>query len=135
MVKLLSISLGIVLIISTGIGFVVKDFLGFWEGFILSVVVQFVASYGMATFKSTSNEDVAIVDQSQQLIDLQTVEIVCPCGSFVTKSPIFFGLDNGFICNKCNSKFRVDLSYESVLITEPLNIENAYDFLRKKELS
>lgn len=134
MIKLLSISLGIVFAVSTGVGFVLKEFIGFWEGFILAVIVQFIASYGIATFKNTSKETVeAVVDNSQQLIDLQTVEITCPCGNIVSKSPIFFGLDNGFVCNKCSSKFRVELSYEPVLVTEPLNIENAYNFLKSKE--
>lgn len=134
MVKLLAISLGIVFAVSTGVGFVLSNFIGFWEGFILAILVQFIASYGVATFKRDSTENTeTIIDNSQEFINLQTVDITCPCGNIVSKSPIFFGLENGFICNKCNSKFRVELSHDSVLVTEPLNIENAYNFLKSKE--
>ena len=132
MIKLLSISLGIVFTISACVGFVLSDFIGFWEGFVAAILVQFIASYGIATFKTspkTTEED----DTAQKLIDLQTVEITCPCSNIVSRSPIFIGLDNEFVCNKCNSKFRVDLSYDSILVTEPLNIENAYNFLKSKE--
>jgi transposase-like protein len=134
MLKLVLVSLGIVLAISAGIGFVFANLIGFWQGFIAAVIIQFVATYGIATFKTSQKEEVQ-VDEAQQLINLQTVEVACPCTNVVTQSPIFFGLNNEFVCNKCNSKFRVELSYESVLVTEPLNLENAYNFLKSKEQS
>lgn len=134
MMKLVAISLGIVLAISTGVGFVFSDLIGFWQGFVAAVLVQFISTYGIASFKtSRETQFEQAEDNSQRLIDLQTVEIICPCTNVVSKSPVFFGLNNEFLCNKCNSKFRVDLSYDSILVTEPLNIENAYNFLKSKE--
>lgn len=134
MMKLIAISLGIVLTISTGVGFVFSDLIGFWQGFVAAVLVQFISTYGIASFKTSKEVQYEQAeDNSQKLIELQTVEIICPCTNVVSKSPIFFGLNNEFLCNKCNSKFRVDLSYDSILVTEPLNLENAYNFLKSKE--
>jgi len=132
MLKLITVSLAIVLAISAGVGFVLANFIGFWQGFIATIIVQFIASYGIAFFRTPKTEQVES-NEAQQLLDLQTVEIACPCTHIVSKSPIFFGINNEFVCTKCSSKFRVDLSYESVLVTEPLNIENAYNFLKSKE--
>lgn len=132
MLKLITVSLGIVLAISAGVGFVLANFIGFWQGFIATIIVQFIASYGIAFFRTPKVEQVEN-NEAQQLIDLQTVEIACPCTHVVSRSPIFFGINNEFVCTKCNSKFRVDLSYEPVLVTEPLNVENAYNFLKSKE--
>jgi hypothetical protein len=136
MLKVIGVSLGIVLAISTGVGFVFSNLIGFWQGFVAAILIQFIGTYGIASFKTAPNTQ--LNDDSnelQQLVDLQTVEVICPCTNVVSKSPIFFGINNEFLCNKCNSKFRVDLSYDSVLVTEPLNIENAYNFLKSKEQS
>jgi len=132
MLKLITVSLGIVFAISAGVGFVLANFIGFWQGFIATIIAQFIASYGIAFFRTPKVEQ-ADTNEVQQIIDLQTVEIACPCSHIVSKSPIFFGINNEFVCTKCSSKFRVDLSYEPVLVTEPLNIENAYNFLKSKE--
>ncbi len=140
MYRAIMLSLSIVCIISIGGGFVLSDFIGFWEGFVAITLLQFALAYIITLLKdkSQSNKEAAIADIADNIdhiMNLQTVDIICPCGSVVSKSPVFFNKHNEFICNKCNSKFKVELSYDSILITEPLNIENAFNALKQKELS
>lgn len=135
MIRTIAISLGIVLVISLGVGFVCANIIGFWQGFVAAILFQFIGGYCLTTFKAPSANKVEDTSDLEKIIDLQTVDIICPCTNAVTKSPIFFGINNEFVCNKCNSKFKVELSYDSVLVTEPLNIENAYNFLKSKEQS
>jgi Ca2+/Na+ antiporter len=136
MYRTLILSLCIVCIISIGGGFVLSDLIGFWKGVVGITLIQFILGYILTTFKSKSrnSREAEFIDNIDHLINLQTVDIICPCGTAVSKSPVFFNQDNEFLCKKCNSKFKVELSYDSILVTEPLNIENAFNFLKQKEL-
>lgn len=140
MYRAIMLSLSIVCIISISGGFVLSDLVGFWKGFVAITLLQFASAYIITLFKdkSQSNKQAAIADIAgdiDHIMNLQTVDIICPCSSVVSKSPVFFNKYNEFICNKCNSKFKVELSYDSILITEPLNIENAFNALKQKERS
>jgi hypothetical protein len=48
---------------------------------------------------------------------------------------VFYNTDNSFLCEKCGSRFKVELNHETVLLTEPLNIANVFTQLKEKELS
>lgn len=68
-----------------------------------------------------------------ELVATQTVPVACPCGKGVFSTPIFLNQDNVFECKSCNSKFKVELTYESILITEPLSLINVFESLKEKE--
>ena len=133
MFRLIGISLGITLLISCGVGFVLKDVIGFWQGVVGSIIAQFLGFY-FISFKNTppvTNEP----DLSEEIINLQTIPISCPCGKHTFTAPVFYNTDNSFLCEKCGSRFKVELNYDTVLLTEPLNIENVFNQLKEKELS
>lgn len=133
MLKKIILSLSITLSISIGIGFILKNFIGFAEGTLSALIIQFIIFYILDSTKSkVIIEDNSTIDE---LISLQTVKISCPCGRHTFFTPIFFNLENIFTCEKCNSKFKVDISFDSILLTEPLNIEQTFNFLKSKELS
>ena len=127
------ISLGITIIVSFSMGFVFKSLIGFWEGVVGAFIIQFLAFYVIAIQKKEDIEPT--VDIASEIIDLQTVPVACPCGKHVITAPVFFNADNSFTCEKCGSKFKVEVSYDTVLLTEPLNIENVFNQLKDRELS
>lgn len=133
MVKLLIFSLSITLLISTGIGFVLTDSVGFWKGFVGSIIAQFLLFY-LLSYKS-NNKDSNEPNLSEELISLQTIPISCPCGKHTFTAPVFYNTENEFLCEKCGSKFKVELTHDTVLLTEPLNIVNVFTQLKEKELS
>jgi hypothetical protein len=134
MLKTLGVSLGITLLISVGVGFVLKDIIGFWQGLVGSVIIQFLGFYFLS-LRRDSIAAAAAPDISSDIIELQTIPVSCPCGKNTFTSPVFFNVDNSFLCDKCGSRFKVELNYDTVLLTEPMNIENIFNQLREKELS
>jgi uncharacterized Zn-finger protein len=133
MLRLLTFSLGITLLVSFGIGFVLADLIGFWQGVVGSIIAQFLGFY-LLSLKSkniTSTEP----DLSEEIINLQTIPISCPCGKNTFTAPVFYNTENEFLCEKCGSRFKVELNYDTVLLTEPLNIANVFNQLKEKELS
>lgn len=131
MLRLLTFSLGITLLVSLGIGFVLKDILGFWQGVVGSIIAQFLGFYIYSLKNTDSNKP----DLSDEIINLQTIPISCPCGKHTFPAPVFYNTDNSFLCEKCGSRFKVELNHETVLLTEPLNIANVFTQLKEKELS
>jgi hypothetical protein len=128
--KVLFISLGITTLISIGLGFVLKDFIGFWQGVVGAFIVQFITFYILSSRGREEVEEAA--SSVAEIIDLQTMPINCPCGKNTITAPIFFNTDNQFTCEKCGSVFRVEPSFDVVLLTEPLNIENIFNKLKEQ---
>ena len=133
MFKVIGFSLGITILISLGLGFVLKDIIGFWEGFVVGIIAQFLGFYLLSL--RNKNNIVEEPDLSDEIINLQTIPITCPCGKHTFTAPVFYNTENMFTCEKCGSKFKVELNYDTVLLTEPLNIENVFNQLKERELS
>jgi SMC interacting uncharacterized protein involved in chromosome segregation len=66
------------------------------------------------------------------MIDIQTMSVVCPCGKNAFDAPVFLNYDNAFTCEVCKSKFKVTLTPDTVIQTESVNISNIFDSLKEK---
>ena len=135
MIKRIALSLLLTVFISSGVGFVLHSFIGFWQGFTASIIIHFLAFY----FLNPEKKSRVIVESEQvafnDLLQTQSVTVNCPCGQNPISAPILLNTENIFVCEKCLSKYRVDVSFESILLTEPFNIANAYDALKKNGTS
>jgi hypothetical protein len=60
------------------------------------------------------------------------MSVVCPCGKNAFDAPVFLNYDNNFACEVCRSKFKVNLTPDTVVQTESVNIANIYDSLKGK---
>jgi len=135
MFKSIVLSVFITTCISLSVGFTLRHFTGFAEGAVGAFVLQFIAFYIFNTIKQAKTvEKVEDTSALEEIIALQTATVSCPCGQYSFYTPIFLNTDNIFTCEKCKSKFKVELAFDSILITEPLNLEKAYNFLKSKEL-
>jgi len=135
MLKTVCLSILIVLLISFGLGFAAQNVIGFWQGVVLVTIAQFIGFYFYDPNKKSK-----VLEQGEELafselLSTQTVSVNCPCGQQSMMVPILLNSENIFVCEKCNSKFRVNPVFESVLLTEPLNIANAFAALKNKEQS
>jgi hypothetical protein len=121
------------LLLALGFGYVVQDFVdGLGKGFVAGLIIQFVIFmlYRPAKAEDTNDEaDEAL----NRVIDLQTTLVECPCGKSKMYEAIFLNKDNNFTCSECGSKFRVEIAYESILLTEPVSLVNVFDNLKEKE--
>lgn len=128
----ITVSLGTGLALMGKLGFE-NSLIGFTKAAVGALILQFVIHNIFLSRKlQVLVEDTAAIDE---VISLQTSTVSCPCGQFSFYTPIFINSDNIFTCEKCKSKFRVEVTLDSILITEPLNLETAYNFLKTKELS
>lgn len=130
------VSLGLTLLVSVGIGYALSDVLGFLQGTILVFILQLVGFY----FYNSKNSQVKAQIEEQynivvsELLEKSYVNVICPCGN-VNEKTLFFELeDTNFTCEKCSSRYRVEMVLNPVLLTEPANLENAFNVIKKKEL-
>ena len=136
-IKTILLSLLITIVISTGFGFVFSNTLGFLQGTILAFLTQIILFY---VYSLTRQNNISRVEEEHfnilnEIAQRSLVEVACPCG--VKGEPIaFFDLeDTSFTCEKCASKYRVEVVFNPVLLTEPLNLENAFTKIKEKELA
>ena len=128
------IPLFITILVGLGIGYMLSDFISLWKGVTGGIIIQFIIHYIINTIK-TKSHTVNNADAIQDIIDAQTVPITCPCGKNTFFAPVFHNKDNNFQCEKCGSRFRAEVAIDTILLTEPVNLQNAFDHLKRKELS
>lgn len=130
------ISLIITLFISLGLGFALSNFFGFLQGTVLAFLGQIILFYVYSltrqnNIRRVEEEHLAIIDE---IAERSLVSVECPCGVKSEQIPYFDIADHTFVCDKCSSKYRVEVVFNSVLLTEPLNLENAFTRIKEKEL-
>jgi uncharacterized Zn-finger protein len=129
----LFVPLFVTILVSLGIGYALSDFISMWKGAIAGLIVQFIIRYVVDTIKKKEPPS-EIEEIMQDVIDIQTTPITCPCGKNTFYAPIFLNKENMFQCDKCGSKFRAEINIDTILLTEPVNLQNAFDHLKRKEL-
>lgn len=130
------ISLVITVLISIGFGFALSNFLGFLQGSVLAFLIQIISFY---VYSLVKQNNIAKVEEDHyniinEIAERSLVNVECPCGVKSEQIPYFDISDATFTCEKCSSKYRVEVVFNSVLLTEPLNLENAFTKIKEKEL-
>lgn len=128
----LFVPLFVTILVSLGIGYALSDFISMWKGTIAGFIAQFIIRYVVDTVKK-KEPTIEIEEIMQDVIDIQTAPITCPCGKNTFFAPIFLNKENMFQCDKCGSKFRAEINIDTILLTEPVNLQNAFDHLKRKE--
>lgn len=118
-----------------GIGYALSGIFGFLQGSILAFIIQIIAFYfynnnKISATKKIEEEHLSLIES---IYENSLVDIVCPCGVENDKVPYFDLVDRVFVCDKCSSKYRVEGIFSSVLLTEPVNLENAFNKIKNKE--
>jgi hypothetical protein len=132
--KAVLIPFGILIIISCAIGFAFQAVLGgFWNAFLAGILGQLLVYNIYKTFSDTKEKETGIRETLDSLVSSQVCPIACPCGKNVVEEPLFINGDNNFVCEVCKCKFRVEITYESVLQTEQVNLNTIFDVLKQKE--
>lgn len=134
----------VVIAVSTAYAYGVSDYLIFSKA--VSLILPVVAGLFYLLDKTlppdTSDRDVQIdilgatveqqteiLDEYERIFDSQLVELPCICGGNTFQGLFSPKTENIVTCNKCNNNYRVDIQYEAVLISEPLNVEKTFNEL------
>ena len=101
-----------------GIGFIIYDY----SKFKLSLLQR----------QLDNKQDIDTSSDVDEIIEKCMTVVTCPCGEADIPGVVFVNDENIFTCTKCSSKFRIELVPQTVLVTEPQNIERIFEMLNEK---
>ena len=132
------------LVIAASISFGLSDLVNFWKSFAILLAIGSGVYYYMfinqpeepvqdtsefdkivAELGGMVEEQGEVIKEYEQIFDSQLVELPCVCGGNTFQGLFSPKFENIVECEKCESKYRVNVSYDSVLISEPLDIDDA----------
>ena len=125
----------ITLIVAIAFAFGLRNIIGFWETLALAIVIQFIIAFVYSSFKISRVDNLTqeFEGELQQLLDLSEVTIACPCGNYTFSENVFLNMENTYTCEKCNNDFRIEVSITPTLLTQPVNVNQAFAELTKEE--
>lgn len=131
------------LVIAASVSFGLSDLLNFWKSFAIFLAIEATVYYFMfinkeePVIEDTSEfdkivaelggmveEQGEVIKEYEAIFDSQLVELPCNCGGNTFEGLISPKFENIVECEKCESRYRVEVSYNSVLISEPLDIND-----------
>jgi len=127
------------------LAFGVSDFIPFWKTFIVVSYLKLLG-FGIYHFRKSSQiktkssndevfaeyetviaEQVEVITEYEKIFDSQLVELPCICGGNTFQGLFSPKLENIVECEKCRNKYRVNVQYDSVLISEPLSPNETFE--------
>jgi hypothetical protein len=137
-----------ILIISFTISYGVSDYIDLLKAFcvitpVLSILLHLFnktpeeiskAEELVSDLDKIIGEQTQVIEEYEQIFDSQLVELPCVCGGNTFQGLFSPKTENIVECEKCKNKYRVTISYDSVMISEPLNIDQTFDQLVGKSV-
>lgn len=136
-------------IIAVSASFGLTDYLNFWKSLSIFLAIEATIYYFVffnenepvipdnsefekivAELGGMVEEQGEVIKEYEAIFDSQLVELPCVCGGNTFQGLFSPKFENIVECEKCESKYRVDITYDSVLISEPLDINND-DMIKK----
>jgi|TARA_R110002020_G_scaffold137796_2_gene307379 hypothetical protein len=129
-------SLLITILVAAAFAYGLRNIIGFWETFTLSVVIQFIIAFVSSSFKINKVDNLTeeFEFELQQLLDLSEITIACPCGNYSFTENIFLNMENTYTCEKCNNDFRIEVNVTPTLLTQPVNVNQTFAELTKDDI-
>ena len=81
-------------------------------------------------FEELLQEKDEVIVSYETMLDEQVVSIPCNCGSTLFKGILIPNAENLCKCSKCSETYKVFVSYDSILIAEPLTSEAVFDNIK-----
>jgi hypothetical protein len=80
-------------------------------------------------------EQESVILEYERIFDTQLVELPCICGGNTFQGLISPTLENIVECESCKNKYRVEVSYNSVLVSEPLDLNKTFEELVENQVN
>ena len=80
-------------------------------------------------------EQTQVIEEYEKIFDSQLVELPCVCGGNTFEGLFSPKLENIVECEKCKNKYRVDVNYNSILISEPADVNKSFDQLISENIN
>lgn len=76
-----------------------------------------------------------VIKEYETMLSEQVVKLPCSCGKSLFEGILIPNVENMCECPSCKETYKVLVSYDSILITDPLDSATIYDNLNKIESS
>jgi hypothetical protein len=73
-------------------------------------------------YSAVLDEQIEVIKEYEDIFDSQLVELPCICGGNTFKGLFSPNLENMVECEKCHNKYKVTVTYDSILQTDPIDI-------------
>ena len=131
----------IVAVIGAGaiLAFGLSDYVNFWKAFSVLTYIE-ILGFGvyhfwkqseyktdstfeqtLAEYETELGEQMTVIQEYEQIFDSQLVELPCICGGNTFQGLFSPKTDNIVQCEKCKCKYKVNIQYDTILISEPMD--------------
>lgn len=120
----------IALIISIACGFILMQWMNFFAGFGLALVVQFIVGAAMNQFLQVKTSLEMEKQLTKRIEDAakQTLKLKCPCTNMVEQIiPIRLDQPNFYKCINCEKNINVALTAKTAMMTEIIDVEASHN--------
>jgi len=134
------------IVIILAFSFGVSIFIPFFNALCLSMVV--ILAYEMFQKKEVEagadmekilqeadehiTEQEMVIKDYENIFDSMVTKLPCTCGGNTFEGLFQPGVENFVECEKCNAQYKVMVSFDSILISDPLDLDQANEELDKK---
>jgi hypothetical protein len=80
------------------------------------------------------NEKDEVIQEYERLLDEQFVNIPCNCGSDLFQGILLPNSENLTECKNCKEKYKIFISYDSILVAQPADNNTIFENLINKKL-
>jgi len=106
---------------------------GFFPTKVETPPIQELQVSDLQKFEELLQEKDEVINSYEVMLDEQVVSIDCNCGSTLFKGILIPNAENICKCSKCSETYKVFVSYDSILIADPLTSDAVFDKLRSIE--
>jgi hypothetical protein len=90
---------------------------------------EFKSEEMIKDLNSIIGEQAQVIEEYEQIFDSQLVELPCVCGGNTFQGLFSPKTENIVECEKCRNNYKVNINYDSVMISEPLNLDKTFNEL------
>lgn len=87
----------------------------------------------MDEIASMMSEMDEVIKEYEMMLSEQVVQLPCNCGKPLFEGILIPNAENICVCPSCKDKFKVMVSYDSILITDTVDASDIYDNIVKLE--
>jgi uncharacterized membrane protein len=130
-------------VFSFAVAYGLSDFIDFYKGVCLLLPMVSIGLYIVEEKYNNTNESEQLVqsldqiigeqsqviDEYEKIFETQLVHLPCVCGGNTFEGLFSPNVENIVECEKCKNKYRVGINYDTVLISEPIDLNKSFDDL------
>ena len=132
MIKQLLTSVIVTIIVSASISFGLSQVFGFWKGFVLFFIIQFIGFYLFNNFNLTKREleMEKILNERYETLSKNRLQFECPCGRHTFDEIVYFNDEGLYKCASCENNIKLNLTITPTVVTSPIDLQKTLQTIK-----